>query len=354
MRTASALIVSLAISLLSTPVAYAQTGLLGESPTVTITMSPQSPRPGDTVILSLESPLLDLAGSSITWYKDGSVIAQGLDVLNATIIAGPLGHATNVSVAVQAADGTSATAAVAIVPTQVDLLVDSDSYVPPFYQGRALPSAGTNIRLQAIPHFKRADGSSVAPTDITYTWKQDDRVLGSLSGRGKSSAILPAATLYGTSDIEVDAMSVDGVLSGRATVALPSTEPLITLYEDSPLLGLTYYRAIGGQSAMNDTEMTFAAVPYFAQARSANDPRLVYGWSVNGSNVAPSASDPSEITLNTTHSNGTATLGLEVTHTTNIYMDSKGSWGIMLGGQSSSGFNGTSNGTKDPFSGQTK
>ena len=352
MRYRAWLIAVLGAVMLFASNAYAQVGLSsfiqGGTSDVTIAMTPSSPAPGDTVALSLESPLIDLSQSSVTWYENGKVIDQGTGDTSASVQTGALGQHMTVSAVVQTPDGTSATTQITIAPTQIDLLVDSDSYVPPFYLGRALPSAGTDLRVQAMARFKRADGSYVPSSSIVYTWKQDGRVVGNLSGTGKSSVILPAAPLYGTSEIEVDARSTDNAFSGVASVALPSTQPVVLLYQDSPLFGVMYYHALPETATIGDSEMTFAAVPYFAQASGANDPRLAYAWTVNGSLIAASASDPSEVTLNAANSDGQATIGLTLTHTSIIYMDSTGMWQIALGpgGASESG---SAAGAKDPF-----
>jgi len=349
---------SLAVVLLCVSAAHAQIDLsgaiAGEGSDVSIVMTPQSPGPNETIDLSVESSLLDTTDSAITWYKNGTVIAQGTGVTSASIVTGALGKETDISVAIQTPDGTRASTQLAIIPTETDLLVDSDSYVPPFYQGRALPSAGTNLRLEAITHFKRPDGSVVPSSDITYTWKQDGRVVGNVSGRGKSSVELPSPTLYGTSNIEVDAESSDDTLAGSASLSIPSTTPFVLLYEDNPLLGLTYYHALAAQTTIPDTEMTFAAVPFFAQIQSPNDPRLAYTWTVNGSAISPSANDPSEITLNASDSNGEADIGLGLTHSTNIFMSTSGEWDVTLGTTNSSSFGNSVTGVKDPFSGKTQ
>ncbi len=238
------------------------------------------------------------------------------------------------------------------LPSPIDLLVDSDSYVPPFYRGRALPSAGTTIRLQAIPYFKNSSGSRIPSSDIIFTWKQDDRVIGTISGLGKASVVVPAALLYGSTDIEVDARSSDDTSFGTATITVPSVEPPLTLYEDNPLLGITYYRALDANTSIVDSEMTFAVVPYFAQIRSPNDPHLTYAWTVNGSDISPNTQDPSEITLNAKNSSGAAIIGLSLSQSNNIFMNPTGSWNMTLGGSASNAFTGSTDGSSNPFTGQ--
>lgn len=345
-----------AFALLYIPTAYAQSSLAGGS-ALTIAVSPQSPAPGASVALTLQSPIEDLSQSSITWYQNGAIIAQGIGQTDANVTAPALGKQMRISASVQNADGTSDSAQISLIPAEVDLLVDSDSYVPPFYRGRALPSEQTNIRLQAIAHFIRPDGSAVPSSQISYTWKQDGRVVGNISGSGKSSAVLPAALLFGTTRIEVDAASGDGTISGSASISLPTNDPILVLYEDNPVYGFTYYHAIaqtGSATQIPNVEMTFAAVPYFAQAYSPNDTRLLYNWSVNGAPVAQNRSDPSEITLNATNSSGQASVALSLADSQNAFVNSNGSWAVALGSQSVSGFESSGSGPINPFTGTSK
>jgi hypothetical protein len=242
----------------------------------------------------------------------------------------------------------------AILPSPIDLLIDSDSYVPPYYLGRALPSPGSHIRLVAIPYFKDSNGSKLSSSDIDFTWKQNGRVLGSLSGIGKSSITVPAAILYGTSNIEVDVQSVDGTSYGTALAVLPSIESTLVLYEDDPLLGITYYRALPASVIIPETEMTFAAIPYFAAVQGSNDSRLVYAWTVNGSTIKTDMTNLSEITINAKNSTGMASIGLSLTQSNNIFMSPAGSWSVMIGSSAANAFKGTSAGTKNVFTGQTQ
>ncbi|HVM73668.1 MAG TPA: hypothetical protein VMU13_02190 [Candidatus Paceibacterota bacterium] len=246
------------------------------------------------------------------------------------------------------------TAPVTSIASRLDLLMDADSYVPPFYHGRALPSAGSLIKLQAIPYFKRSNGSLIPISDIVFTWKQDDRVIGNNSGLGRSSVALPAAILYGTTNIEVDAQSSDNTRFGSATISIPSAEPPLILYGDDPLLGVTYYRALGNTTNLPATQMTFAAVPYFAAVGSASDPRLTYAWTVNGSPIASDANDPDEITLNAKGSNGQAAVGLTVTQSDDVFLSPNSSWTIHLAGSTVPGFTGSGSGAKNPFTGQSQ
>ena len=236
----------------------------------------------------------------------------------------------------------------------VDLLVDSDSYTPPFYRGRALPAIGTSIRLVALAHPPTIGGIAQSPSNLIYTWKQDDRVVGNVSGQGRSSATLPSAMLYGSTNIEVDVESTNHILVGSATISIPATEPAVLLYEDNPLIGIAFNHALANTNVIPETEATFAAVPFFASASSANDPRLEYSWTLNANAITPSVSDPSELTVNSAHSNGLATIGLTLQHATNFFMDFRGVWNVSLGSAGSNGFSSSVSGGSDPFGGTSQ
>ena len=315
--------------------AYAQEGVPNVENSVRITLSPQYPQAGERVHLSAGSSIIDLPHSDIVWYANGKVIASGRGVTSADVTVGALGKETTIEVDVTAGKVT-ATGTAVIIPSEVDLLLESDSYTPPFYRGRALPSAGTSIRLQAIARFVRSGGTLVPQNQITFTWKRNGQVVGNVSGQGKSSAALPAPSLFGTDSISVEAVSADGTFSGATSIRIPSTEPILTVYEDHPLFGLLYHSALGTQTFIPETEMTFVAVPYFAQATSPNDPRLEYAWRVNGKAIPADSTKPSEVTINSNNTPGTALLSLELTHVSNFFMDSSGSWSISFSGQAAS------------------
>lgn len=311
------------ILFVAAPAAFAQANLDGSA--LTIVANPAYPTPGSTVKLTAQSPLLDLADSDIEWSVNGNSAGSGRSI-NVTL--GGLGQETDVAVSVSGASGNDS-AEVTIIPTSIDLLWEASSYVPPFYQGRALPASGSSIRVLAVPHFEDATGAAVSPSDIDFTWKLNNAVDESQSGIGESSAVFPAATLYGTDTIVVDARTPDGSLTGEATLSLRTQSPQLVLYEDSPLFGVMYYDALSQSTVASESETSFAAVPYFAAALSANDPALSYSWNVNGSPVSTDPQDPSEITINA-QAAGTAQIQLSLEKPSDPFFSASGAWAISF------------------------
>ncbi|MBI2030834.1 hypothetical protein HYT05_04390 [Candidatus Kaiserbacteria bacterium] len=321
--------------LLVAPYTHAQSDNFFVSPdpdaTVSLTMTPKNPSPGDTVHLSVTGgSRVDLQNSTITWYQNGKNISKGIGITSIDIKAGVLGTKLDMGVQVDSPDGGSAASSLSIIPTHIDLLVDSDSYTPPFYRGRALPSAGTQMRMQALVYFKRTDGSFVPPNSIVYTWSENGQIIGKVSGKGRQNVTLPSPVLYGTSVITVNAVSNDGLFSGSASIRISSIEPILALYENHPLFGFMYHQAMGEKTSIPDSETTFAAVPYFADIKNPNDPRLRYNWTVNGSVVPTDTTRPSEITINADKSDGKATISLSLSHSSNVFMNPKGDWDVVF------------------------
>jgi hypothetical protein len=310
------------------PVALAQSLGLSYGTSLSIDLSPQNPAPNQAVQLTLHASGIDLADSTIVWMAGGKTIAQGIGKDFVGVVAGALGSETPIEADVSTPDGTFYSAQVTVAPTQLDVLVDSDSYTPPFYLGRALPSPGTDLLFQAIAHFKRPDGTTIPDSQITYTWKQGGEVLGGISGRGRSSATIPVQHLSGDNIVTVDAVSSDGSRSAETTATVPLVEATVDLYEDHPLYGLLFNNALGAFARIAENEMTFAAIPYFAQIAGPNDPRLSYAWRVNDTAIARSVTSPSEITINADNSTGQAALSLDLTHADNYLMSASGAWNI--------------------------
>ncbi|KKW19526.1 MAG: hypothetical protein UY63_C0011G0008 [Parcubacteria group bacterium GW2011_GWA2_51_10] len=311
------------------PLAHAQFLPQSAPNLITVTMRPEHPGPLARIELTAHSSSIDLSRSELRWHANGKLLVSGAGATTAEVVAGPLGSVTSVSVSAQ--DGAARAEGSAVLrPVELDLLWESDSYTPPFYRGRALPSAGSNIRLQAVARLKRAGGTLIPERDIVYTWRRNGSVVASASGKGKSSATLPAPSLFGADTISVSAASTDGVLEGSSSIRIPSLEPILFLYEDHPIFGVLYNRELSGQSTVAESELTFAAVPYFASTESPDDRNLKWQWRINGREIPADPREPSMLTINADRSFGRAQIDLLLTHATNWFLQSAGSWAITF------------------------
>ncbi len=327
------------------PRASAQFSLTGLERPLTLSISPQYPTAGDMVDLSIQSYGLDLNRSHITWYADGKVIAQGDGVVTVSIKAGALGSDTSIEVVAETADGITGGAQAVIRPSEMDLLWESDSYVPPFYAGRARAGTSATIRAQALARFEKPSGSFIAEKDIIFSWYKDAALFA--SGRGKSSVTFPGPALFADETISVVAESADTLYKARAEARIAATDPTIELYENHPLFGTLYHRALVGSASVSGNQQKVTAVPYFAHVVSPHDTSLSYEWRVNGSTIAPDPKAPDTLTITSNGYVGPATVELSLTSLTDWFMHATGSWSLVFGESLSSIF-----GT-DPFTGNT-
>lgn len=296
-----------------------------------ITLAPAHPAPGSIVRIEAQSALLDLELGEIIWYVNGKEKTRGYGMKTIQLAAPSLGSETLVRASFIEEGLERAAAESVIRPVEIDLLWESDSYAPAWYQGRALPSAGTNLRVEAVPRFLKKNGSFVGNADIVFTWKKNGYVVQNASGRGRYKAILESPALFGTDTIHVEARSADGLFVGEAGAEIASREPILSLYENHPLFGVLYHHALTAENPFADQEISFAAIPYFANAESAQDQSLTYEWNVDGNTIANDPTHPNQITINAEGSSGIAKIGLALSHTTNFYLQVANEWRVMLG-----------------------
>lgn len=318
---------ALAAVMLAAPLSPVQAQQFGalSGPSLSIDMTPAHPEPGDTVRLTASSDSADLGSSNLIWSVNGKPLTDGIGATTVAIVVGKLGSETDVRVRADT-DAGPVSSTIAIVPAQVDLVFDSNAYVPPLYAGRALPSPASTLRVEAIPWLKRTNGSLIPANQLTYTWRRNGSLISGASGRGRSAVSVPAPALFGTDTISVEVASADKTIVGATSISLPSVEPVLRLYEDHPVFGLLYRHAFGTTIQADDTEMTFAAVPYFAYAKDPGDTRLSYVWHVNGKTIPADATQPDEVTVSAGKGGTVASIELEVTNAADLYMDSTGQW----------------------------
>ncbi len=294
--------------------------------TLTIVSSVSSPQPGESVTLTLESSTLDLQSNTITWRRAGQVLSQGEGETRVEITLGALGESSTITASV----GSGETASITLTPAHVSILWESNAYTPTSYRGRSLPSAGTRIRLWALPSIPRAGGGVYAPDQLTYTWKLNGATVPGISGRGKSSATIGSPELFGSYVVSVEA-SAGGGARGVGSVRIASREPVVRLYADHPLFGVQYWSAIVRNAFVTEKEMTFVAIPYFAEVTHPDDGLLTYAWRIDRESITPDPIRPSAITLRAGDNGALALVSLLLTHASNFLMETRGTWQMTLG-----------------------
>lgn len=307
---------------------HAQASLTGLERSIRLTMQPAYPAPGETVALQAESYGINLDRSTVIWYADTKEIARGEGLKTASVTTGKLGSVTNITVVAEEFGGLIGSSELILRPTEVDLIWQSDSYVPPYFRGRTFAGAGSTINAEAIVRFVKSDGTEIPESSIIYTWyKGSTRIF---SGRGQSSITTTSPILFGTEELSVDAESVDGLYHGHASVQLTSVDPFLMLYENHPLFGVLYHRALVGSVTTLEREQKVTAVPYFAPITTPHDAGLIYDWALAGKKIASDPEHPDTFTITTKGYSGSVPIDLNLTSATNWLLNAKGAWEMVF------------------------
>ncbi len=310
----SVLIVAFALLL---PLAVsAQLGGLGDSGTsFTLSVDPQYPAPYSKATISAQSNTLDLANATMTLTVGGKNIYQG-SIQPTTVMLGRAGSATTV-VATISSGGVNYSQTVSIRPQDVSLIAEPISSAPPLYAGKPFVPIGGSVRVVAVANFRNANGATIDPTMLSYAWTVDDTRITNSSGVGKTAVIVASPLLYRARSVSVAITSRDGTLVGGDSLSLSPQEPSVRIYENDPLLGIRFDRALLDTYTVS-TESTLYGAP-FSVPITNGAPFL--RWFVNGT----SAQTGNSITLRPTGSGEgsaslslTASSGSDISATTNL------------------------------------
>jgi len=300
---------------------------------VSIQVSPAFPEAETPLSLKVDSSTLDLTQLFVRWFVNGKLVSEGEGIVNAAAETGRLGSKTSIEVEVTDSTGTRLSALRTIRPAEVDIVWESDAYVPPFYRGKKLAGPETHIIAEALPRLVGSDGSLIPTKDIIFTWRKNDAVISAASGRGRAIATFAAPDLFASDMLSVEATSLDGSTAAAAQVFIPSVDPFVILYRDHPIFGVLFHQALAAESSVPDTEASFVVSPFFVNAVNADDPRLRYSWSVNGAAIPVDTTSPSRITINAENSSAIARIVLSLTHTANYVLDARGAWRLNFNTQ---------------------
>ncbi|MEK7144509.1 MAG: hypothetical protein AAB794_01465 [Patescibacteria group bacterium] len=319
----------LTLSLLLPAVVTAQfMGSIGNTAPFTVSINPQYPAPYSRMTLSIESSSLDLANATMTVTSGGKNVYQG-SVRPVALSLGKAGGVTQVEVTI-VVGGTNYRQTVSIQPQDVSLVAEPISSAPPLYPGKPSVPVEGSARVVAVANFRTAGGVSVDSSTLTYKWVVDDTRIANSSGIGKSAIIVASPLQYRARDVSVEVTNQGGTLVGGSTVSLSPQEPSMRIYENDPLLGIRFDRALIGSFSITGAESTLYGAPFsLPTARGA--PFLQ--WFVNGS----PAQTGSSITLRPT-GDGQGTASLSLTASSGSTLTASMDLSLLFGATESSNF----------------
>lgn len=280
---------------------------------LSVDVSPQNPRPGDTVTISVATYGSNVGAANITWQVDGKTMLEGTGKTKFTVVAGNNGQAQRVVMKFTSEFGKVSVREIIVRPQTVDIVYESRSYTPPFYKGRSLYGPQGNLVFLAVPNLVDSRGVAIDPSNLIYTWTVDGEVDGANSGYGKNLYYFTGPVLIKDSEVNVQVTSKDGTAQGDATMSVSPSNPFVATYENRPLLGILFNQTIGSNFTLQDKEVTIEAFPYFFDTPSKTGANLKYSWGINNTAIVFPSNQNKIVLRNTTEESGRSdiSVGLE-------------------------------------------
>ncbi|MEK7604370.1 MAG: hypothetical protein AAB442_01040 [Patescibacteria group bacterium] len=245
-----------------------------------VTATPLYPVPFGQERLTFLSDSLDLANASVVVSVGGKVVYQG-SVQPVMVPLGKAGVPVVATVAITSG-GARYTQTLSLRPQEVALIAEPLASSPPLYPGKPNTPIEGSVRVVAVANLKNLQGRSLDPTALSYSWTIDGTQIANASGIGKQVVVVASPLQYRSRDVSVVVTSQDGSLVGGASLTLSPENPSVRVYENDPLLGIRYERALSDPYTIRGAEATLYVAP-FSLSTLGGTPRIQ--WFLNGSSA---------------------------------------------------------------------
>lgn len=272
---------------------------------LTLIAEPAFPSPHTETTITLDDYSLDTIGSSITWYVDGVEQEAYRNERTLKMTTGALGKKSVVRAVLSRPNALTLSTSRTIIPTQVDIILEANTYTPQFYSGRALPTRDSLMRAIAVVN----DGGVASDSSYVYAWSMDSSALsgGTLKGKNVLDLEMPH---YDDKVLSVEVFNADGDALGQGGVLLTAVEPELHFYEHNPLRGLSERAASSPLQLLNE-ETTIYGEPYFIDARM-RETEATFSWSIDTEPVAPDENIPNALTLRHIGGKGSSMIDFDI------------------------------------------
>jgi len=204
---------------------------------INIELSPETPEPGQEISLSANTHKFDIDRSMIVWKHDDVEIARGYGKKSVQV---RVEHdLTNVSAIVTKPDGTEITRSVNILPRYVAMIWEADTYTPPFYRGKALPSTGADMQIGTIVSGAKNDKQN---NFLFYWYENITNQLVSESGYGKSAFSYSHNLLNERETFDVNIVTSSGITIGKKRLRFDISDFAQLLFFEENKNGRTLYQ----------------------------------------------------------------------------------------------------------------
>lgn len=252
---------------------------------IVLNISPEFPNPNQSVTAMVSSYATNLDKAHISWLINNQETNKGVGKKIFYFTVGNLGSPLKLTAVINTVDGQSIQKTITITPTDVDILWEAyDSYTPPFYKGKALAPSQGAFKVVAMPNLINQTGK-VNMDNLSYVWTKDYDTQPDSSGWGKSYFIFQNSYLDKENVVGVKVSDISGSANASGTIRLQTTKPKAIFYENDPLLGVRWEKALSDGLIINSDGKTLIAEPYFFSPKNINSSELTFDWFLNGEQI---------------------------------------------------------------------
>ena len=263
-------------------------------------VAPEVPGPQTQVTIEAQGVGGFLGDTQVTWRQDGVVTKQGAGESRYTFTTKALGKTTTVQVTIASQTQGTFTRTFTFNPSALNLVWEADTTVPPFYTGKALWSAGSPLRIVALP-VVYAGGNRVAASALSYQWSLNDEPQPNKSGLGRAAFAFIGDQFSNRENISVDAY-YGAALVAHGEITVSAAAPALVLYQRDALRGLVLDTAFPSSISLLGKEITVQAQPFYFSGPDYRSGNVTYAWQLNGGDATGPEANAGILTLRQTGS----------------------------------------------------
>lgn len=297
--------------------------------TLLFDITPKNPGSLTDVTLKISSYDIDIKSSSIKWYLNNKIEKEGVGINSFSFRTGNEGKNNSIRVVAEN-NGKVIERTITINPASVDILFQADTYIPPSYKGKALPSPQSGVEIFATTNFITEKGIRIEGKDLVYEWTVNGKTVN--NGKVPSKIKIIAPTLLYKNIVHVKVSTKDGSISAEKAINLASETTQLLFYQENSIEGTNYSKALDGLVKTNTKEIGLRVEPYFFSLPSSAEPELEFYWKLNDKNIYPSENSPKIMTLrNEATTTVESILSLNIRNIKHVFQEAWGSLSIESG-----------------------
>jgi hypothetical protein len=251
---------------------------LGIKEQFSFTITPNNPTLGDEVLIKAISYGSDISNKNISWYKNNILEESGLGQNTFSFTLDTINENTNIRAEISTNSG--------IIKRDfsfnggsIDLLIEPQTFTPPFYKGKSWPTLGSLIKIVAIPDIY-INGIKKESNDFSYNWEINGENLSGGYAYNKNVMYYEPGLLEESLQISLSVSPTDSGLEISTLKDISLKKPLIANYLHSSTLGILFNSMLIGSFNIEIDEFQIKTIPYFFSNKDVES--LIYKRTVSG------------------------------------------------------------------------